>query len=161
MASPSPSEDKSDRINSRQTLNFIEMRQAPAGIVVENTCVPIGVAPELRISGSVDINVLDSKTSGLVINAVSSSGETHSVPVSSGGDYSFSVTADDWKLELTANGTRVPGSESRKISVKNYSVIASGFNADRDKQPPRPHNIIADFDTLTASDTLVIPREKP
>ena len=140
--------------NTRQTLNFLEMKQAPAGIVVENTCVPIGVAPELRISGSVDINVLDSKTSGLVINAVSSSGKTHSVPVSSGGDYSFSVTADDWKLELIANGTRVSGSESRKISVKNYAVVASRFNADRDKQLPKPHKIIADFDTLTASDTL-------
>jgi hypothetical protein len=140
--------------NTRQTLNFLEMRQAIAGIVVENTCVPIGVAPELKISGSVGSNVSDSKTSGLVINAMSSSGQTRSMPVSSGGDYSISVTADDWKLELTANGTRVPGSESRKISVKNYAVIASSFNADRDKQPPGPHNIIADVDTLTTSDTL-------
>ena len=46
------------------------------------------------------------------------------------------------------------GSEPRKISVKNYAVVASRFNADRDKQLPKPHNIIADFDTLTASDTL-------
>lgn len=136
--------------NTQQTLMFKELAAAPAGIVLEKTCVPIGVAPELVISGSLLTDQIDSEAGSFRVRAISPEGDIEEATLSERSGYFLPVAAGDWQLELTVNDETV----NRQVSVKNYAVIVSTINPDRNSWPAKPSPVVANFDHFTVSDTL-------
>ncbi len=132
--------------NANQTLHFSELEGSPAGIVLDKTCEPIGVAPELSISGSVDMSAIEKSYD---LNVKSVSGESQSVSLSE-GKYFLPASPGDWELEWIVNDETV----SRSIVVKDYAVVVSGFNVDRHQTKPKGNLVKADYDTFTISDSL-------
>ncbi len=119
-------------------------------MIVEETCDPIGVAPELTLSGTLAPADGARVIAGSRLRAVSPAGKRSEVPLSDDGVFVLDVTPGRWRLELAMQG----GTVSREISVGAYAVLVSSPNADRDERPPLPQPVRAGFDGLTPSDTL-------
>lgn len=134
--------------NARQSASFVRLAEAPVGIVAESSFTPVGVAPELTISGLVRV---DAGTTPPRLRAVSPAGEALDVPVAATGTFSLVADAGDWQLTFS-RGDQVVA--TRRVRVDAYPVELSTVVPGAVVPDARPVLHRADFDTLTSSDTL-------
>ncbi len=132
--------------NQTQIANFRKLADAPAGIVIEKTLVPVGIAPELTISGSVD-----PKIGVEYLKATPSGGRSATVPVSETGEYRIEAEKGEWTLKFV---TKQGVCGERKVLVGDYPVVVSRFHPPVGNFPPKPNLQRVGFDSLTPSDTL-------
>jgi len=131
----------------RQTGRFKFMSGAPAGVVAERGFEPVGIAPRLTLSGA-------GATAG-ALTAVDPRGVSRPVEVTTDGHFQFPVESGVWTLLAKE---RTGQTRSRTVQVGNEAVVVSRWVAD-DIPPLNSRKRVADFDTLTPSDTLYeIPR---
>ena len=133
--------------NSRQAFKVRALDGSPGGLIIDTTLVPIGVAPELTISGSVD--PYDSV--GLRIVLEDSEGAAQEVYLDTDGFFSVPVTSGDWLIKFI--GKDFPFMQ-RDVTVGSYPVLL-GRIARREIEVgfSRETKVIS-FDDLTVSDTL-------
>lgn len=134
--------------NQTQAFSFKPLAGSPAGLVAEQTLIPVGVAPELTISGH-----LAADRGPASIRALSPAGELSYPTVEPSGAFSFPASAGDWQLTFTQGGDIA----ERRVRVRDYAVVLSRPVPGAPPARATPH--VVDFDTLTPSDTLYeIPR---
>lgn len=134
--------------NARQTTSFVLLDSAPAGIVAESTLTPVGVAPELSISGAV---LSHGGVPGTTLRAVAPDGSERDVPVSGAGTFSFPVVPGEWGLAFLRGHQIVA---RRSVHVGHYAVVLSRVEPGARVPDAKPVLRRADFDALTSSDTL-------
>jgi len=131
----------------RQTGRFKFIPEAPAGIVAEDGFEPVGIAPQLTLSGA------GAAVGGLT--AVDPLGVSREIAVTADGHFQFPVESGVWTLLAKDDSGRT---RSRAVKVGNEAVVVSRWIAD-DVPSLKTEKRVADFDTLTPSDTLYeIPR---
>ena len=142
--------------NPAQTVSFRRLDSAPVGLVAEHTFVPVGVAPDLTISGRVVIDASEPRREASTLRAVSPEGAVKDVPISESGQFSMPAEPGEWHLGYTrADGTTA----SRAIIVRDHAVVMSSIGSGALPPPAKPVRHTATFDTLTTSDALMeIPR---
>lgn len=142
--------------NREQTVSFRQLDAAPVGLVAEKTFVPVGVAPELRIDGSVATDTSATEPAIGTVRVVDPEGAVVAMPLSASGRFSIPARAGEWQISRT---TRGGATASRTILVKDYAVVLSRLGAGALPPPAKPVRRMADFDALTTSDALFeIPR---
>ena len=137
--------------NGVQAVSFRRLEGAPVGIVAEQTLVPVGVAPELTISGTVRTDATTSLPSPVTLRVSSPSGTTSDVPVSASGMFSLPAEPGEWHLTLAR---RNEPAISRTVHVADYAVVLSRVELGTSQPAVKPLRHRVDFDTLTSSDTL-------
>lgn len=137
--------------NDVQTVTFRELAEAPVGMVANRTYAHVGIAPKLRISGSVKIDRANPGYSIATFETNSPDGEVSSVQLAEAGSFSFAASPGVWKLELT---TESGLSISREVPVTGYPVVVSQIDPERVQYPRLPKLRRVGFDDLTPSDTL-------
>ncbi len=137
--------------NVVQAVSFRRLEGAPVGIVADQTLVPVGVAPELTISGTVRIDGATSPPSAVAVRASSPSGTTTDIPVSASGTFSLPAEPGEWQLTFArGNGPAV----TRTVNVRDCAVVLSRMELGTERPAIKPLRHRVDFDTLTTSDTL-------
>ena len=132
--------------NRTQIANFKKLTEAPAGIILEKTLEPVGIAPELTISGTVD-----PKHGVEFLKATPPGGRAMTVPVSESGEYEIAAKKGEWSLKfITAEG---PTGE-RTVTVGDYAVVVSRFHPAVGGFSAKTAVQRVGFDSLTPSDTL-------
>ncbi len=127
-----------------QEVAFAEMEGSPVGIVAMGQCGPYGLAPELTISGSVELEGSDADNI-----TVEHDSEDVAVEVVD-GRYSASVGPGEWTLNLSGVD---PGAQ-RLVSVVDVPVMVSDF-VNLDEQPsPLTTEVVVGFDDFTAANTI-------
>jgi hypothetical protein len=136
----------------QQTVSFKRLESAPAGMVAEQPILPVGVAPELTISGSIASGASGPPGAAGPLRATSPSGRTIDVPVSATGQFRLPAEPGDWQLTPTSSSAEptIP----RTVTVRDYAVVLSTIDRRISAPPAKPVHHRADFDTLTTSDTL-------
>ena len=125
-----------------QTRTFRRLEGSPSGLVIERTFTPVGVAPRLLVSGQMEPSTL--------LTAEGPAGAVASVEISPDGRFSWEAIPGAWTLHRTTPaGQRI----SQVIPVRNTPVVVARTTADA-APSPLPVSVVADFDTLTPSDTL-------
>ena len=137
--------------NASQTISFKKVKDSPAGMAIEKTMVPVGIAPKLTISGSVEPRDTAGKNPIEFIIATPADGSRITVPVSDSGEYSFPAVKGDWKLEFV---DREAKSFTREVSVGDYPLLVSRIDPTENVSPAKPDLRRVGFDDLTISDTL-------
>ncbi|MEO5960643.1 MAG: hypothetical protein ABIZ49_12610 [Opitutaceae bacterium] len=136
--------------NGTQTVMFMRQPASPAGIVAEKTFAPVGVAPDLTITGTLKSEAGASARRALRI--VSPQGEQTEVRVTEKGGFSFPAEVGEWRIEWNAeSGTSV----ARTVLVKDHPVVIAALDPLNIPPPPKRNPRTVDFDALTVSDTLV------
>jgi len=134
--------------NSPQTITIQKRDGTAVGLIAVRTIEPVGVAPRLRISGSIEASLNSANT---ILKAKPEAGAESIVPITKAGSYSFPATRGAWRLEFVSpNGN----SMIRNLSVESYPVIVSRMSSNRLSFPPKSKLKIIGFDNLTTSDTL-------
>lgn len=137
--------------NAAQSTNFRKLDTSPAGLVAESTFVPMGVAPELSISGSVARDASGTAPPAGTLSATLPSGNRITVAISPEGRFAFRAFAGRWLLVYTLPDGR---SQEREVHVSDHPVIVSALAPGRPVPPPGTATRTVDFDALTTSDTL-------
>lgn len=126
----------------RQVRHFRRLEGSPAGLVVEPTYDPVGVAPLLTVSGRFE--------PGTTLEAQGPGGGKMPVRVAEDGSFSWQAAPGIWTLTQTwGTGHRAV----RTLEVGAYPVVVSR-TPEAEQPPALPRRLRADFDTLTSSDTL-------
>ena len=133
--------------NGRQTFNVRALDGSPGGLVIETTLVPIGIAPKLMISGS--INPDDS--AGLRIVLEDSEGATQEAYSDTDGLFSVPVTSGDWLVKIIGKDFPLV---QRRVTVGSYPVFLGQIARNEIGGEFNRETKIIDFDDLTVSDTL-------
>lgn len=136
--------------NGEQEFSFKRLDGSPAGLVAERTLIPVGIAPELTISGSVAVD-----GAPVTIRALSPSGDLEYPKVEASGAFTFPAEAGEWQLTFSQRAAQVV----RRVTVRDYAVVLSRVVVGATAPPSRTESRVVDFDTLTPSDTLYeVPR---
>ncbi len=131
----------------QQQITFAERQNAGGRMVAVNNCVPIGVAPELVITGRVKRQSPDQKLQ------VSLSPESvPAVALDDEGSFSVPVTPGRWRIRVTdqASGAFV----DREVLVKSHPVRLSTLSLSTPRPAAKGTLTTVSFDDLTGSDTL-------
>ena len=139
--------------NADQTAVFRALPESPVGIVTDRVFQPVGVAPDLSLSGSIGNRGGKGFPSLGRLSARSPSGTTEAIGVSQDGRYSFPATVGEWTLDyVPADGGRTA---QRKITVKDCAVVVSQLDNGSETTATTPLSRQLGFDTLTPSDTVL------
>ncbi len=136
--------------NGEQEFSFARLDGSPAGLIAERTLIPVGVAPDLTIAGTVAVD-----RGPVTIRAVSPTGDLEYPRVEASGAFAFPAGAGEWQLTFSQGAAQLV----RRVTVRDYAVVLSRVTVDAAEPPARPEALVVDFDSLTPSDTLYeIPR---
>ncbi|MBL9203835.1 MAG: hypothetical protein JNN01_02020, partial [Opitutaceae bacterium] len=127
---------------SVQVRSFRRLVGSPAGLIIDRTLNPVGVMPRLFVRGHVE--------PGTTLKIEGPGGETPTVTVAADGGFGWEASPGEWSLQVTTPAGR---RTNRVIPVKDAPVVVSRVAADA-APPPLPISGLANFDTLTPSDTL-------
>ena len=142
--------------NAVQSASFRLLEAAPVGIVADTLFVPIGVAPDLTISGRVAIDPAAPEASRGTLRAISPRGASVVVPMAGDGRFSLPAETGDWQLVHTST---TGNARTRTLQVGDYAVVVSALSDRGGATAPKRTRVTVDFDSLTTSDTLFeIPR---
>ena len=134
---------------NHQRLRFVEAPLAGGGLVPEETCHHIGIAPLLDISGRVD-----GLPAEATIHAENNNQEIKQGSIAPDGSFLVDAKTGDWTVTIRSK----EGEEllRREVTVAGHPVVLSRMRIPVDTSPaPLTGDIqTLDFDTLTTSDTL-------
>jgi hypothetical protein len=134
--------------NELQRAVFELVPGAPADIVAVPPPLPVGLAPDLTISGRIDPSVSR-------IEATSPTKETQIIATDGSGHYSLNAFAGDWRLATAGEG--IPQSH-RQVEVTTAPVVVSLIGAeDVPHAAPVGIDLIIDFDDLQSGGVSKIP----
>ena len=137
--------------NSAQTVNFIELEQAPVKIIAEHTFEPIGVAPNLTVTGRIKRLKSQQNTALFFIEAVAPSGEILEVPLVKTDSFSFVASSGNWLIKIYYDKNI---QTIRQVSVDQYAVVVSTIDLGQPDVEVQANIQKIGFDDLTSSDTL-------
>ena len=136
----------------RQTLHMLRLPDAPGGMFVKDTCRPIGVAPNLKITGTFSIAENDA-IDEFEVFLTDSDGKTFNVPHSNSGYFEFAGYPSRWMLEV--RNAQGEGVYSRQVELKDAAVLLGQMDlADPWLDKPESDVETVHFDNLTISDSL-------
>ncbi len=134
--------------NTVQTLHIEKREGSAVGLILARTLDAVGVAPRLKISGSLDAALASANPK---LKATGPDGKESAVAVSKDGTYTLPATPGSWRLEgVSSNGALV----ARSVLVGRYPVVVSRLDSQGGAFPPKPNARVIGFDDLTPSDTL-------
>jgi hypothetical protein len=139
--------------NDSQILSMERIDDAPGGMFVAETCVPIGVAPILNIKGGF------SAPQGAELGAYNLSisdeqGQVYSIPFDVAGNFEFVGYPGVWTLSFAdVEGVT---QHSQAVRLSDAAVVLSHIDLQhrRTSQTEGGEIITLDFDDLTISDAL-------
>lgn len=136
-----------------QAVEFKVKLNAGSGLVPVQPCKNIGVAPDLAIVGAV-FSQQGASLGDISVVSRFAFEEPQPASVDAGGNFSIKARRGNWTL--TATNQRTGKTAERLVEVGDYSVIVSAIDPDRTEPKASEAPIeIANFDTLTSSDTLL------
>ena len=128
--------------NAVQQSTFFLLPGAPADLFADPPPLPVGLAPDLAISGSVEAGTT-------ALQATSPGGETIDVPLVD-RRFAFDTSAGQWKLTFAgANGP-----VTREVDVKTSPVVIS--ETGRGASPSDDIELV-DFDGLVPAEIAKVP----
>lgn len=133
--------------NAEQAATFRLLAGSPAGIVMDKTFQPVGLAPEVTIGGWLEAGAADRGE----LRATSPRGVGTTVVISSDGRFSFPAEAGEWRLEYAIGGASV----RRQIRVGSYPVEVGTLGIARPASESRRRRVVATFDSLGGSIPVV------
>jgi len=128
--------------NAVQDSRFVVLPGAPADMFADPPPLPVGLAPDLTISGSVEKGTRSLRTT-------SPSGETADVAITDGR---FSVAAAEGLWTLTFDGA--DGTYTRAVTVKSEPVVLAETGRAVSTSAP---NQIVDFEGLVPAEITKVP----
>lgn len=137
--------------NGEQAGTFRFLAGSPAGIVMEKTFQPVGIAPELTIGGRIELDTAGGSPVRGELRATSPRGTATMIAVSPTGRFSFPAESGEWRLDYTAGTTPI----QRRIQVGSYPVEVGTLATARAEADVRPRAAIATFDSLGRSNQVV------
>jgi len=137
--------------NGEQSATFRFLAGSPAGIVMEKTFNPVGIAPELTISGGIELGAAGGGPVRGELRATSPRGAETSVALSPTGRFSFPAESGEWRLDYTAGASRI----KRRIQVGSYPVEVGTLATARAEADADRRAVIATFDSLGRSNQVV------
>lgn len=133
-----------------QTLDITELPGSPAGLISEHTLQPLGIAPELTISGRVKVTE-DQSPDQYKLIAMDDNGIRQDIKLDSDGYYDIPSHTGHWTLQLDHEDTE----SSRRLVVRDNPVVLSEFSLATENITAGSGRIrLINFDNLTTSDTL-------
>jgi hypothetical protein len=137
--------------NGEQAATFRFLAGSPAGIVMEQTFQPVGIAPALTISGRIERGSTAGGPVRGVLRATSPRGVESTVELSPAGRFSLPAEAGEWRLDYMAGGARI----TRRIQVGAHPVEVGTLAIARVEADARRRTVIATFDSLGRSNQVV------
>ena len=135
-----------------QVLTLEVIDGAPGGMFVAETCVPIGVAPVLNISGAFS-PAEDSTLGQYELSIAHESGKTYDIPFDSEGRFEFVGYPGKWTV--TFLDKKRNARHTRSLELKDAAVVLSHFNLPAEPVEENDGAITTVyFDDLTVSDAL-------
>ncbi len=132
-----------------QTLTFVENKNAGGGLVAENNCVPMGVAPELFVAGTVSKADLGE---GVNVHLVSSGGSSAPLPLDENGVFYELLEPGKYVVRITDASTGK--ALERNVELTSHPVVLSTVTSlEQPSASTQPLKTVT-FDDLTVSDTL-------
>jgi hypothetical protein len=128
--------------NTVQDTRFVLLPGAPADMFADPPPLPVGLAPDLTISGTVERGTKS-------LRATSPSGEIADIALRDGR---FSVDASTGSWTLTFDGP--DGAHSRSVDVKSEPVVLADSGLTESMSPP---NQTVDFEGLVTHEITKIP----
>ncbi len=136
--------------NAAQELIIKELEGSPAGLIAEQTLLPVGVAPELTISGRLELPANGDPTDYTVTGVFQTENTLEATP-SAEGAYSMLAENGVWRLDFHGPDGLLT---RRVVKLSNYPVIFSTVIPHRQYANRELENKRIGFDDLTQSDTL-------
>jgi hypothetical protein len=131
--------------NGEQAFEFVAEENSPVGIVMDLPPRPIGIAPELSVSGR-------AACLGGSLEITAPSGKNASVTLSADGSFDFPAGQGAWVLSCEGeDGKRV----SRTVTVDALPVHVAGLDRVRIVGSGRPPVTPVTFDDLVDTGTLM------
>lgn len=132
--------------NTTQKITLEKRDGSAVGLIMVRTIDAVGVAPRLKISGSIEPSLKSAN-----LKATDPEGREAVVNVSKEGTFSLPATRGLWRFEcVLSNGT----SFFRNVSVDTYPVVLSELRPPGQPSSPKQKLKVIAFDNLTVSDTL-------
>lgn len=142
----------------QQEVVFLSKPDAGSGLVPQQPCRHVGVAPRLVVAGQVAAPEGSATGPKIQLSARNAAGQSVPVRVGQDGFYDFEAAPGQW--ELTATDTATGKSTIRKVELDKTGVILSAIVPGRDHaalEGAGPKT--AGFDDLMTSDAILeIPR---
>ena len=121
--------------NGLQDSDYVVLPGAPGDMIALKTTHPVGLAPDLTISGVA--------APGSSLSASGPQGVSRSIKAGTDGRFSIPATQGDWQIEAS------PGNIVRKVTVTGSPVILSNLaNKPAALEQPLPALHIVGFDDL-------------
>lgn len=137
--------------NERQTTTFQLLEGSPVGIVAGAAFQPVGLAPLLTISGRVARDAAEREADQGRLRVTSPRGVTSDVAISPAGRFSISAEPGEWQFEYAGR----EGGVTRKVRVEGHPIELATLDSARATASGGRLGRVANFDTLTTSDTLM------
>ncbi|MCP4318644.1 MAG: hypothetical protein GY789_22260 [Hyphomicrobiales bacterium] len=135
-----------------QTLTLERIAGAPGGMFVTETCVPIGVAPILKITGAFSPKK-DSELGDYKLSIADGQGKTYDLPFDIEGNFEFVGYPGSWTLTFEGGKNNVK--YTRAATLSDAAVVLAHIDLD---SPPGQQGggeiNTLEFDDLTVSDSL-------
>lgn len=130
--------------NTNQTSRFEILDGSPGGMVTTDPPTVIGLAPELMVTGHLQ---LDSSTSGALV-AIAPDGHHLTLTLDKEGAFQFLAVPGSWQLVLAG------GTDTRVISefeVRDAPLVLGKINLTELNNRAKPLSVLVNFDDLQRS----------
>ncbi|MET3596510.1 hypothetical protein ABID26_005929 [Mesorhizobium shonense] len=133
--------------NASQESDYVVSPGSPGDMIARATTRPVGLAPDLTISGAV--------AAGSRISLTGPDGVTAAASVEPDGWFSAPATPGEWLVDVSADGA----TQRRKIVVGDAPVVLSAFsgNGGPAEEPLPEQHVVGFDDLLTTSGVFEIP----
>lgn len=136
-----------------QQVTFVSKPAAGSGLVPQQPCRHIGIAPHFVVAGQV-LSESGNPNPNIKVSARNGSGVTTPIKANADGFYDFEASPGMW--EVTATDTATGKSTVRKVQVGNAGLILSAIVPGRNHADPEaPGAKTANFDDLMTSDAIL------
>ncbi len=143
--------------NTSQSVRFAELHGAPADLVATNPSQPVGLAPDLVITGRLTTRAADGTLApapGASLTALDPQGEQ--APVAVGADATFRIPARPgrWRLVAALPGT---ARAERPVEVRDVPVRLAAIVLGETPPPPAGERRAIDFESVTQAPVAKVP----
>ena len=147
--------------NKIQVGTYMESPEARPGIVIDKVPEPVGIAPILTVSGTVNVretrgSVRKATPNDVIIQATSPAGNERFITLDKEGSFSFIGEPGIWKI--TFESSALNECYDRVIEVGSTPVkISSILLGDEDMKEKKPIQHLVDFEDITDSFIQKVP----